>query len=683
MKTKKSLLGCCLLILSFFVFTSCKNKSANSENTVYLGENWMYTLVNPFANDARFDLLVDDYLYSLHELVPKAEGTIWLKKTFTVPESLVGEDISCYLGRITLADRTYINGQLIGTEGFFPPKVFSAWNTTRFYEIPEALLKDGENTLIVEIYVCGEGSIVSDPFIGLHNEAKKAAEWERFWNSKINLLFAFFMIIIAAYHLIIYSKDITQKENLWFALVNITTVLYMFVFYVSELPGLPTNNFSFLWFQKIFSSGMPFLLIYMLCSFVNSYLHRKDRRIFKILRLVFLILPLLVIFTIPNYKHLRETNGVVQSFLFLPLLYMSVILIVSVFKKRKDALALLIGFTPFIIAGVADLVIHNVLKIYEFPYISMIGWQVVIIALLFILANRFSNARNQATYLNKHLTDEVEKQTKELSESNGHLNSVVSELNAAKEKSEKDLKMAVYVQQSIYQRIPPFVDGWDIAFKFSPKAGVSGDLYDFLADRKDLLGLALFDVSGQGLAAGLISLLAKSVIDEEFFKFQGDHLGGIMKNINQAIIEKKGNIDNYLKGALLRINGDKVEYINAGGPTIFLRSGKTGKCSPVELPNSTNEEERTIGSVSSNTDFKVIGFKMNPGDSLILYTKTLSDSTDDYGKPYSKNRIARVFGESGDGNAQFKLNSVIADFEQYRAGKPLDDDLTVIVLQKQ
>ena len=54
----------------------------------------MYTLVNPFVYDARFDLLVDDYLSTLHEIVPKQQGVIWLKKTFTVPESLKGEDIS-------------------------------------------------------------------------------------------------------------------------------------------------------------------------------------------------------------------------------------------------------------------------------------------------------------------------------------------------------------------------------------------------------------------------------------------------------------------------------------------------------------------------------------------------------------------------------------------------------------
>lgn len=59
----------------------------------------------------------DVLLKNLERLVPHEYGTIWLKKTFLLPESLKGEDVACYLGRITLADRTYLNGFLIGHKG--------------------------------------------------------------------------------------------------------------------------------------------------------------------------------------------------------------------------------------------------------------------------------------------------------------------------------------------------------------------------------------------------------------------------------------------------------------------------------------------------------------------------------------------------------------------------------------
>jgi sigma-B regulation protein RsbU (phosphoserine phosphatase) len=43
-------------------------------------------------------------------------------------------------------------------------------------------------------------------------------------------------------------------------------------------------------------------------------------------------------------------------------------------------------------------------------------------------------------------------------------------------------------------------------------SGISGDLYDFYLDDDTLSGISLFDVSGHGIASGLITMLAKSIL---------------------------------------------------------------------------------------------------------------------------------------------------------------------------
>ena len=68
-----------------------------------------------------------------------------------------------------------------------------------------------------------------------------------------------------------------------------------------------------------------------------------------------------------------------------------------------------------------DFLIHSVLNLYDFPYISSIGWQLVIITLLFIMANRFVTSRRQAEDLNKNLELKVAERTSELSQSNEKL----------------------------------------------------------------------------------------------------------------------------------------------------------------------------------------------------------------------------------------------------------------------
>lgn len=273
------------------------------------------------------------------------------------------------------------------------------------------------------------------------------------------------------------------------------------------------------------------------------------------------------------------------------------------------------------------------------PYFTSLGWQLVVIALLFILANRFSKARRAAEYLNIHLQDEVNDRTKD----------------------------------------------WEIAYSFKPMSGVSGDLYDFFTEGSKFNGLALFDVSGHGISSGLVTMLAKDVVVRNFTADMSIKFGNVMKKINDAIVEEKGDIENYLTGLLLRVSGNKVQFINAGHPAVFLRTAANGKCYPVQLlvkEASTSMFGGIIGIPGMEVDFSAVQFNMAAGDALIMYTDCLSESLNKEGEQYSQNKIARSFENSGNGNADSKLKKVLDDFYDYTDNVPLKDDLTVIVLQK-
>lgn len=273
------------------------------------------------------------------------------------------------------------------------------------------------------------------------------------------------------------------------------------------------------------------------------------------------------------------------------------------------------------------------------PYFTSLGWHLVVIALLFILANRFSKARRAAEYLNIHLQNEVNDRTKD----------------------------------------------WEIAYSFKPMSGVSGDLYDFFTEGSKFNGLALFDVSGHGISSGLVTMLAKDVVVRNFTADMSIKFGNVMKKINDAIVEEKGDIENYLTGLLLRVSGNKVQFINAGHLAVFLRTAANGKCYPVQLlvkEASISMFGGIIGIPGMEVDFSAVQFNMAAGDALIMYTDCLSESLNKEGEQYSQNKIARSFENSGNGNADSKLKKVLDDFYDYTDNVPLKDDLTVIVVQK-
>ncbi|MCR4580063.1 MAG: SpoIIE family protein phosphatase [Treponema sp.] len=682
MKAKSSLLFLC--ILSALLLSSCAGKEESEK--IYLSDGWRYCVNEDSAKSGDYSYFDNSKLANLEGLLPEKRGFIWLKKTFTLPDSLRGQPLGLYLGRITLADQTYINGSYIGGEGSFPPHEFSAWNTARFYIIPAELLGEGENVLTIKIWVDGEGSIVSNPFISDVTSAKKAAGHEALWNSKIHLIFAFMMIIIGGYHLMLYLKNKRERENLLFALINLLSALYLSVFYYGELPDSFENLFSFLIFQKIFSSALPFVFPYLVASFVLSFVHAKENKIIRRIRLGFMLLPIVIIMCAPNYLVLRSMRWT-QILLVPPLFYIFFILIRSVFAKNKDARTLLFGFSPLVVTVILDLLIHNVLKLYNFPYITSLGWQLVIITLLFIMANRFANSRAQVEDLNKNLEKKVAERTAELSESNSRLSDANNQLELtnnqlieAKEKADRDMKLAVYVQNCFFNTTLPRFKNWEVAFKFKPAAGVSGDLYDFFYEGDKLQGLGLFDVSGHGIASGLVTMLAKTVIDRKFRECAELPFPKAMEEINKQIIEEKGDIENYLTGVLLRINDSKVEFISAGHPKVFLRTAKNGKVYPVELKDGSGNGG-IIGFSGAVQEFKAVGFSMQKGDSLILYTDCLNESKNEEGQQFGEERIAQAFADSGIGTARNRMDYVLERFNTFTGNKALNDDLTVIVLQ--
>lgn len=75
-------------------------------------------------------------------------GCIWLRKKFTVPHSMIGQEAKLWLGTLVDSDKTYVNGVLTGETGYqYPP---------RKYKIPKGVLTYGENELCIRL-ICNNG----------------------------------------------------------------------------------------------------------------------------------------------------------------------------------------------------------------------------------------------------------------------------------------------------------------------------------------------------------------------------------------------------------------------------------------------------------------------------------------------------------------------------------------------
>lgn len=621
-------------------------------------------------------------LANLENLLPLKRGYIWVRGEFPPLDTFSAKPLGIFLGRVTMTDQTWVNGIFVGSTGRNPPHYFSYWNTSREYAIPpEAVELHKPITVTMRIWVDGEGSLASRPFIGFREDAAHANRWENFWNSTVNLMFAAIMLIISLYHFILYYRRKKDKENFSFALLNLLSVFYLSNFFITELPGMPPAWLSYLSFQK-FINLVLFFMLFKLSGFVRDYLRKTDPSWIFWVRVVLFAIPVGIILLSPSYASLRELRLVTQLFLLPPLSYVLYIPVSSFLKKDPDALPLLLGFSPLVLTALLDIFLHEVLKLYNFPYITGFGWQIVLISFLFLLAGRFARARNEAEDLNLHLEQKVKERTEELFQANQQLQQVNTALEEANYRAQRDLKMAEFVQTSFYPAFLPPLEGWDVAYAFEPMAGVSGDLYDFYIDENRLLGAGLFDVSGHGIASGLVAMLAKSVVYRQFMDGKDIPLGEVMKRIDEKLISEKGNIENYLTGILLRFTDDRVEYVNAGHPDLLYRSGRTGAVKAVESRQGESRG-RFIGLEGLSEGYRSLRFPIHSGDTLLVYSDCLVEAKNAEGVEFGNERLKETLSRAPakDGAAAVR-DYILGQFKTFLAGEEPKDDLTILVMIK-
>ncbi len=88
------------------------------------------------------------------ELGPK-NGVVWFRKDIVLAADMAGRSARLNLGRIIDADSVFVNGVYVGSVGYqYPP---------RRYDIPENILKEGSNTIVVRLISnAGIGGFVPD-----------------------------------------------------------------------------------------------------------------------------------------------------------------------------------------------------------------------------------------------------------------------------------------------------------------------------------------------------------------------------------------------------------------------------------------------------------------------------------------------------------------------------------------
>lgn len=187
-------------LIIFFAVINGKAKSGGSnvfmENwnrIVNLEKDWAFSIgdnpnwAKPDFYDKNWDRIKVPSAWE-NEGYNGYNGYAWYRTEFEFPKEFYGRVAYLYLGYVDDVDQTFLNGQLIGSTGSFPPKYKTAYNVYRKYVIPPELInKNGPNVIAVRVYDAElEGGILRGE-IGIYTSADYLAAnipLEGYWKFK-------------------------------------------------------------------------------------------------------------------------------------------------------------------------------------------------------------------------------------------------------------------------------------------------------------------------------------------------------------------------------------------------------------------------------------------------------------------------------------------------------------------
>ena len=523
-----------------FLIAKDKIRYDLSSSIEYLETPAEYTLGNIMQHQKDFKPLEKSQFRNMHKLIKKEGDYIWLRINFTIPEEFKNQDLGIFLAQLNATDLFFINNNAIRLYGSFPPNQLPAGYIAQYFMLPKTMLnQEGVNTALIQICPATTLSISDYIFLGTQKDVHELSELKSFFNSKILILFAGILSIIFLVFFILGIKLIKYKEAfqfISFSMLVFYGMHFLVPFFITELSWIKPSFISYFGLIKFFFGMGTFTTIYFANTFIEQYVEIKDSKRAIILRLVLWVIPTITVFFIKSINLLVKLSpifalfAISQFFFGVPHLFKAF----TIKEKRRSAMNILIGFVPTDLGLVLDIIIKLVLKIYHLPYFTIYAWQITALIFLIYLILRLGKLytsnielKEQLTSFNSHLEDVVAMRTKEITEANFILS--------------RGLETVSHVQKNFLPPINKTFRGWEIAINYKAlDHEVSGDLYDYYYNKNTLSGLGVFDVSGHGIPAGLMTILAKGIISQHFLAGIADKesMSEILQSINKSYIKK-------------------------------------------------------------------------------------------------------------------------------------------------
>jgi sigma-B regulation protein RsbU (phosphoserine phosphatase) len=241
---------------------------------------------------------------------------------------------------------------------------------------------------------------------------------------------------------------------------------------------------------------------------------------------------------------------------------------------------------------------------------------------------------------------------------------------AQQEALEEDLELASRIQGGLLPQGDIQAAGWEASYHYEPARIVSGDYCDLL-HLEDGLHFVLGDVSGKGVSAAM--LMAHLHATFRALVSLGLPLEQVMERASRMFCESTlpTHFATLVCGKA-RSSGEVELSIAGHNPVLSIQGSEVTKIEATGLPLGMFCDEH----------FSICKTRLNPGDSIILYTDGFSEAVDASGQEYGIERLANSLRANSSLTSQELIDACLADQRSFRSDPSTADDLTIMVIRR-
>ena len=208
-----------------------------------------------------------------------------------------------------------------------------------------------------------------------------------------------------------------------------------------------------------------------------------------------------------------------------------------------------------------------------------------------------------------------------------------------------------------------------------PADGVGGDYYDFLPLSDNRLGIALGDVSGKGMYAGILAAAFQARL-QAIASHGAQSPAAILRELNRLTVGTiEGNRFVTVFFGVFDPAGGMLTYVNAGHPPGIIMS-RTG-------------EARTLDATApavgwtANVEYPEAVVALSPGDVFAVFSDGLTEATAPAGDELGTNGVIDIIRGKAGLTPRDLVDAALADVRTFSGNAPAADDRTLVVARLQ